>query len=102
MKSFVPQLAMAPHVAALLKLATHAAFVAERQPAPPPASTGAITNWEGGVTYRPAVIVRPQTVDDVVRVVSDHRDVSFAGARRSASCIRRRPAPPMWAAPCST
>jgi FAD binding domain-containing protein/D-arabinono-1,4-lactone oxidase len=71
MKSFVPQLAMAPHVAALLKLATHAAFVGERQPARLPASADAITNWEGGVTYRPAVIVRPQTVDDVVRIVSD-------------------------------
>jgi len=45
MKSFVPQLAMAPHVAALLKLATHAAFFAERQPATHPASTDAITNW---------------------------------------------------------
>ena len=30
-----------------------------------------ITNWEGGVTYRPAVVVRPRTIDDVVRVVSD-------------------------------
>lgn len=71
MKSFVPQLAMAPHVAALLKFAGQVAFVAERQSVPLPASTDEITNWEGGVTYRPAVIVRPQTIDDVVRVVSN-------------------------------
>lgn len=30
-----------------------------------------ITNWEGGVIYRPAVVVKPQTIDDVIRVVSD-------------------------------
>ena len=30
-----------------------------------------VSNWDHGVTYRPTVIVRPRTVDDVVRVVSD-------------------------------
>ena len=60
MKSFMPQLTMAPQVAALLKLAGHAAFVASgRAAAPVPATADAITNWEGGVTYRPAVVARP-------------------------------------------
>lgn len=71
MKSLMPQLAVTPHVAALLKLAGHAGFVANRRPAEIPASTDAITNWEGGVTYRPAVVVRPLTVGDVVRVITD-------------------------------
>jgi FAD/FMN-containing dehydrogenase len=74
MKSFMPQLTMAPQVAALLKLAGHAAFVASgRAAAPVSATADAITNWEGGITYRPAVVVRPQTIDDVVQVVSDAR-----------------------------
>jgi L-gulonolactone oxidase len=72
MKSFVPHLGLAPHVAGLLKLAGQVAFVAQRPAAAPADATGdSITNWEGGVTYRPAVIVRPETIDDVVRVVGD-------------------------------
>jgi L-gulonolactone oxidase len=70
MKSLLSHVVLAPQFAALLKLATPAAFVAQRT-APPPTPTDDITNWEGGVTYRPAVIVRPRTVADVVRVVSD-------------------------------
>jgi len=35
---------------------------------PGPAS---VSNWDHGVTYRPAVIVQPHTIEDVVRVVSD-------------------------------
>jgi len=35
-----------------------------------PGSAG-VSNWDHGVTYRPAVIVSARTVDDVVRVVSD-------------------------------
>ncbi len=70
MKSLLPHMALAPHVAALLKLATPA-FVATRAAAPVPAPTNEITNWEGGVTYRPAVVVRPRTIDDVVRVMAD-------------------------------
>ena len=35
---------------------------------PGPAS---VSNWDHGVTYRPAVIVQPRTIKDVVRVVSD-------------------------------
>ncbi|MCK9909381.1 hypothetical protein MXD81_09585, partial [Microbacteriaceae bacterium K1510] len=66
----MPHLAVAPQIAGLLKLAAHAAFVAPRaSPASPTAAE--ITNWEGGVVYRPAVVVRPQTIEDVVRVVSD-------------------------------
>ncbi len=71
MKSLVPHLAMAPHFAALLKLAGPSAFVATRLVAPAAPEAGEITNWEGGVTYRPAVVVRPQTIDDVVRVMKD-------------------------------
>jgi L-gulonolactone oxidase len=66
----LPKLIAGPQVGALLKLAVHAAVVAQRAPAPTePAAE--ITNWEGGVTYRPAVVVRPRTIDDVVRVVAD-------------------------------
>ena len=55
-------MALAPQFAALLKLATPAAFVAENAGSTPlPAlRSDEITNWEGGVTYRPAVVVRPQ------------------------------------------
>jgi len=35
-----------------------------------PGSAG-VSNWEHGVIYRPAVIVRPRTVNDVVHVVSN-------------------------------
>ncbi len=60
-----------PHVASLLKFAGPAALVAEKQhDAQTTPSTG-ITNWEGGVTYRPVAVVKPQTIDDVVRVVTD-------------------------------
>jgi L-gulonolactone oxidase len=71
MKSFVPQLAAGAQVAALMKVAVQAALVALRQEAPVPARGDAITNWEGGVTYRPAVVVRPRGIDEVVRVVAD-------------------------------
>jgi L-gulonolactone oxidase len=71
MKSLVSHLAMAPHFAALLKLAGTSAFVAPRQAAEAAPQAGEITNWEGGVTYRPAVVVRPQTIDDVARVMKD-------------------------------
>ena len=69
MKSFLPHMALAPHVAALLKLATPA-FVAARARAPFP-SLPTRSQWEGAVTLRPAVIVQPRTIDDVVRVVAD-------------------------------
>jgi hypothetical protein len=71
MKSFLPHMALAPQFAALLKFATPAAFVAQQRAMPLPTPTDEITNWEGGVTYRPAAIVRPRTIADVVRVVSD-------------------------------
>ncbi len=71
MKSRVPQLAMGSQLAVLAKLAAHSAFVAQRAPQAAPAISSEITNWEGGVTYRPAVVVRPATIDDVVRVVAD-------------------------------
>ena len=80
MKLFVPHLAMAPHFAALLKLAGPSAFVAPRSATAAAPQAAEITNWEGGVTYRPAVVVRPQTVDDVVRDVRWGK-VSVAGAR---------------------
>ncbi len=62
---------LVPQAAALLKLASTAALVAE--PCETSQAAEGITNWEGGVTYRPAVIVRPRTVDDVVRVMADAR-----------------------------
>jgi len=31
----------------------------------------AIANWEGGLTYRPDIIVKPETIDDVVAVLRD-------------------------------
>ncbi|MDP1910849.1 MAG: FAD-binding oxidoreductase, partial [Hyphomicrobium sp.] len=71
MKTILPHIALAPQFAALLKLATPAAFVAQQRAMPLPSTADEITNWEGGVTYRPAVVVRPRTIDDVVRVVSD-------------------------------
>ncbi len=62
---------LASHAAVALKLAGSAALLAEQ--CEPPQVPDEITNWEGGVSYRPAVIVRPATVDDVVRVMSDAR-----------------------------
>jgi len=46
------------------------AFVRQEAQAPQTAQ-GIITNWEGGVTYRPAKVVRPSSIDDVVHVVTD-------------------------------
>jgi len=69
MKMFVPHLVLAPHIAAALKIASQVAFVPERRQ-PQPMAEG-ITNWEGGVTYRPVAVVRPQNIDDVVRVMKD-------------------------------
>jgi FAD/FMN-containing dehydrogenase len=64
-----------PHAAALLKLAGPLPFVARDRKAkqPPDTVTDAVTNWEGGVTYRPAVVVKPQTCDDIVRVLRDRQ-----------------------------
>jgi len=61
-----------PHVASLLKFAGPTALVAEgQQDAPTSFSSITITNWEGGVTYTPVAVVKPQTIDDVVLVVTD-------------------------------
>jgi len=60
------QLLVAPHVATLLKLVGATAAKGETQQA-----SAGVCNWEGGVTYRPAVIVKPQTLDEVVRIVGD-------------------------------
>ncbi|HUJ36101.1 MAG TPA: FAD-binding protein [Hyphomicrobium sp.] len=70
---------LGPQLASLLKIASAAALVAEKPHDAPasssPAGTGTvgtdITNWEGGVTYHPVAVVKPQTIDDVVRVVTD-------------------------------
>ncbi len=67
----MPQLLVAPQIAGFLKLASQAAFVGLRAPVAASGSNSEITNWESGVTYRPAVVVRPGTIDDVVRVVTD-------------------------------
>jgi FAD/FMN-containing dehydrogenase len=60
---------LAPHLAAILKLASHAALAVGSAPVAPAAE--GVPNWEGGVVYRPAAIARPQTIADVVRVVKD-------------------------------
>jgi L-gulonolactone oxidase len=65
-----------PQLASLLKYAGPPAFIAEKprdRTAASPSAFAAteITNWEGGVTYRPVAVVKPQTIDDVVRVVTD-------------------------------
>jgi FAD/FMN-containing dehydrogenase len=59
---------LAPHAAVLLKLAGSAFVAQSREPVAP---VDGVANWEGGVTYRPAVVVRPQSIDDIVRVVRD-------------------------------
>lgn len=69
MKLVVPHLVLAPHIAALSKIAVQLAFVPEQRQQPPVAD--GIANWEGGVTYRPVAIVRPQSIDDVVCVMKD-------------------------------
>jgi L-gulonolactone oxidase len=65
-----------PQLASLLKYAGPPALIAEKprdRIAASPSAFAAteITNWEGGVTYRPVAVVKPQTIDDVVRVVTD-------------------------------
>jgi short-subunit dehydrogenase len=63
-----PHFVLVPCVAWLLKLRGGSA----RGHLPHfPAATGEVPNWENGVTYRPETIVRPETIDDIVRVVSD-------------------------------
>ena len=63
------------HVASLFKFAGAMALVAEqpqgaRNDPLAPSSTG-ITNWEGGVTYTPVAVVKPNTIDDVIAVITD-------------------------------
>ncbi len=64
-----------PHVASFFKSAGPTALIAGKdetaQDGTPASSSIDITNWEGGVTYRPVAVVKPQTTDDVVRVVTD-------------------------------
>lgn len=38
---------------------------------PKAAADGTIHNWESGLSYRPDCVVRPQSIDDVVAVVTD-------------------------------
>ena len=54
----------------LSEVALPAAGQAGEGPEQRPGLAG-VPNWDHGVTYRPAVIVMPRSVDDVVRVVSD-------------------------------
>jgi L-gulonolactone oxidase len=66
------QVFFGPQVATLLKPAGPAVLVAdEPQEASASPQSIDVPNWEGGVTYRPAVVVKPQTIDDVVRVMTD-------------------------------
>lgn len=81
---------VAPQVAALLKAATGAVGVAYRQSLAEPSTIEGITNWEGGVVYRPTVTVRPRSIDDVVRVVRDR--ASFPSPVRAVGKLHS-PAP---------
>ncbi|MGI9403290.1 MAG: FAD-binding oxidoreductase [Hyphomicrobium sp.] len=68
----IPQTSSAPQAkpATRAQHASGQAAVARAAPEQRPGSAG-VSNWDHGVTYRPTVIVRPRSVDDVVRVVSD-------------------------------
>jgi len=68
------QVLFGPPMATLLKSAGPAVLVVDEpqpQEAPTPSQPIDVPNWEGGVTYRPAAVVKPQTIDDVVRVMTD-------------------------------
>ncbi len=69
MKLFAPIL-LTPPIASMFK-PSRSALVVEQSQAAEQLSQDGVTNWEGGVTYRPVAIVKPQTIDDVVRVVTD-------------------------------
>jgi hypothetical protein len=102
--AFASDLLLSAHLAGLGKLAIHTGLVPAKRPGwidGPPRQPGGITNWEGGVTYRPAVVVRPQTIDDVVRVVTDR--AGYPSPVRAVGKLHS-PAPCSGAdgAPCST
>lgn len=59
---------LAPHLTALLKIAAGSVFT-NSPSAELARSRDAVTNWEGGVVYRPAVTVKPRCIDDVVAVM---------------------------------
>jgi len=48
-----------------------------------------LTNWDGTWTYRPAVVVRPQTVEDIVEILKDEErfpsPVRPAGSKHSTA-----------------
>lgn len=64
-----PHFVLVPFIAWLLKRRGPAAY--GRKPHMLAPDTGKIANWEGGLSYRPEMIVRPKTIDDIVRVVKD-------------------------------
>ena len=61
--------ALVPHLAAVLKAAgstvLKAGFPEVKKLGPD------VSNWESGVTYRPAVVVKPTTIEEVVAIVRD-------------------------------
>lgn len=65
----IPHFVLVPFMAWILKRRGPAANVHKGHMAAP--DTGRIANWESGLTYRPEVIVRPETIDDIVRIVKD-------------------------------
>jgi FAD/FMN-containing dehydrogenase len=62
-----------PHIGALAKFAGSATgFVKEFTPqSDVETAVREVSNWERGVTYHPAVILQPTTIEDVVRAVTD-------------------------------
>ncbi len=61
--------ALVPHLAAVLKAAgstvLKAGFPEVKKLGPD------VSNWESGVTYRPAVVVKPTSIEEVVAIVRD-------------------------------
>jgi FAD/FMN-containing dehydrogenase len=73
MKSFMPRWLDAGLFAPLLAgLQKTGSFTRDRASAV--SDPNLITNWERGVIYRPAKAVRPQSIDDVVRVLIDRSE----------------------------
>ena len=64
-----PHFVLVPFMAWLLKRRGPAAHAHKPHMLAP--DTGKIANWEGGLSYRPEMIVRPKTIDDIVRIVKD-------------------------------
>lgn len=75
---------LAPQLASLLKVAGSAAFAPARQAVQPPSDH--VSNWEGGVTYRPAEAVK----DHVSLLVAGIGNVPSDGQQREPMMLEQR------------